>query len=166
MKVVKVDSKVFIGKDILHVSLFNSESKQKIYNLIYTDGKKGTSFMKRFKVSGVIRDKDYNLTQGKELSKILYFSVNNINEADVVTVYLRKKPSLRKKDKFEQDFADLIIKGRDSKGNIVTKDSIRKVSYKSKASNSEKIKKIDQIEVKDEEQVSNDSDETQTKLEF
>ena len=92
--------------------------------------------------------------------------MNNINEADVVTVYLRKKPSLRKKDKFEQDFADLIIKGRDSKGNIVTKDSIRKVSYKSKASNSEKIKKIDQIEVKDEEQVSNDSDETQTKLEF
>ena len=166
MKVVKVDSKVFIGKDILHVSLFNSESKQKIYNLIYTDGKKGTSFIKRFKVSGVIRDKDYNLTQGKELSKILYFSVNNINEADIVTVYLRKKPSLRKKDKFEQDFGDLIIKGRDSKGNIVTKDSIRKVSYKSKDSISKKDNEVKNIEVKDEQQVPNGSDETQTSLKF
>ena len=167
MKVVKVDSKVFIGKDILHVSLFNSESKEKIYNLIYTDGKNGTSYMKRFKVSGVIRDKEYNLTQGKDFSKILYFSVNNVNEADLVTVYLRKKPSLRK-DKFEQDFADLIIKGRDSKGNIVTKDSIRKISYKSKGSNSnsDNTKKIDQIEVKDEQQVSDDSDDTQTKLDF
>lgn len=167
MKVVKVDSKVFVGKDILHVSLFNSESKEKTYNLIYTDGKNGTSFMKRFKVSGVIRDKEYNLTQGKDLSKVLYFSVNNVNEADVVTVYLRKKPSLRK-DKFEQDFADLIIKGRDSKGNIVTKDSIRKISYKSKGSNSnsESAKKIDQIEVKDEQQVSDNSDDSQTKLNF
>lgn len=167
MKVVKVDSKVFVGKDILHASLFNSESKKKIYNLIYTDGKNGTSFMKRFKVSGVIRDKEYNLTQGKDLSKIIYFSVNNVDEADVVTVYLRKKPSLRK-DKFEQDFADLIIKGRDSKGNIVTKDSIRKISYKSKGSNSnsDDTKKIDQIEVKDEQQVSDNSDDTQTKLNF
>ena len=76
------------------------------------------------------------------------------------------KTNLLKKDKLEKDFVDLIIKGSDSKGNIVTNDSIRKVSYKSKASNSEKIKKIDQIEVKDEEQVSNASDETQTKLEF
>ena len=96
--------------------------------------------MKRFKVSGVIRDKEYVLTQGKDLSKILYFSVNTLDEADLVTVYLRKKPSLRK-DKFEQDFGDLIIKGRDSKGNIVTKDSIRKVSYKSRGS----ISKKDQI---------------------
>ena len=149
MKVVKVDSKVFVGKDILHVSLFNSESKEKTYNLIYTDGKNGTSFMKRFKVSGVIRDKEYNLTQGKDLSKVLYFSVNNVDEADVVTVYLRKKPSLRK-DKFEQDFADLIIKGRDSKGNIVTKDSIRKISYKSKGSNSnsEILKKLIKLKLK------------------
>ena len=138
MKVIKVDSKVFVGKNIKHISLFNSDSKNKIYNLIYRDGKNGTSFMKRFKVSGVIRDKEYDLTQGKDLSKVLYFSVNNIDEADVVTVYLRKKASLRK-DKFEQDFGDLIIKGRDSKGNIVTKDSIRKVSYKSKGSITEKL---------------------------
>ena len=165
MKVIKVDSKVFVGKNIKHISLFNSDSKNKIYNLIYRDGKNGTSFMKRFKVSGVIRDKEYDLTQGKDLSKVLYFSVNNVDEADVVTVYLRKKASLRK-DKFEQDFGDLIIKGRDSKGNIVTKDSIRKVSYKSKGSIKEKIKKIDDIEVQDEQQVSDENDEAQTKLEF
>ncbi len=165
MKVIKVDSKVFVGKNIKHISLFNSDSKNKIYNLIYRDGKNGTSFMKRFKVSGVIRDKEYDLTQGKDLSKVLYFSVNNVDEADVVTVYLRKKASLRK-DKFEQDFGDLIIKGRDSKGNIVTKDSIRKVSYKSKGSISEKNKKIDDIEVQDEQQVSDENDEAQTKLEF
>ena len=165
MKVIKVDSKVFVGKNIKHISLFNSDSKNKIYNLIYRDGKNGTSFMKRFKVSGVIRDKEYDLTQGKDLSKVLYFSVNNIDEADVVTVYLRKKASLRK-DKFEQDFGDLIIKGRDSKGNIVTKDSVRKVSYKSKGSITEKDKKIDDIEVQDEQQVSDENDEAQTKLEF
>ena len=165
MKVIKVDSKVFVGKNIKHISLFNSDSKNKIYNLIYRDGKNGTSFMKRFKVSGVIRDKEYDLTQGKDLSKVLYFSENNVDEADVVTVYLRKKASLRK-DKFEQDFGDLIIKGRDSKGNIVTKDSIRKVSYKSKGSIKEKIKKIDDIEVQDEQQVSDENDEAQTKLEF
>ena len=165
MKVIKVDSKVFVGKNIKHISLFNSDSKNKIYNLIYRDGKNGTSFMKRFKVSGVIRDKEYDLTQGKDLSKVLYFSVNNVDEADVVTVYLRKKASL-KKDKFEQDFGDLIIKGRDSKGNIVTKDSIRKVSYKSKGSITEKNKKIDDIEVQDEQQVSDENDKAQTKLEF
>ena len=165
MKVIKVDSKVFVGKNIKHISLFNADSKNKIYNLIYRDGKNGTSFMKRFKVSGVIRDKEYVLTQGKDLSKILYFSVNTLDEADLVTIYLRKKPSLRK-DRFEQDFGDLIIKGRDSKGNIVTKDSIRKVSYKSKGSVSKKDNEVDDIEVKDEQQVSNENDETQTKLNF
>lgn len=165
MKVIKVDSKVFVGKNIKHISLFNADSKSKIYNLIYRDGKNGTSYMKRFKVSGVIRDKEYVLTQGKDLSKILYFSVNSVEEADLVTVYLRKKPSLRK-DKFEQDFGDLITKGRDSKGNIVTKDSIRKVSYKSRGSVSKKDSEIDNIEVKDEQQVSNDSEKNQTKLNF
>jgi len=165
MKVVKVDSKVFVGKDIMHVSLFNSKSKEIVYNLIYRDGKNGTSFMKRFKVSGVIRDKEYNLTQGKDGSTVLYFSTNNKDEADVVTVYLRKRASL-KKLKWELDFADLSTKGRDSKGNIVTKYSIRKISYKERNSIGEKIKKIKQIEVNDEQQVESDEDETQTKLEF
>ncbi len=168
MKVVKVGSKVFVGKDIMHVSLFNSKSKEIVYNLIYRDGKNGTSFMKRFKVSGVIRDKEYNLTQGKDGSTVLYFSTNNKNEADVVTVYLRKRASL-KKLKWELDFADLSTKGRDSKGNIVTKYSIRKVSYKESNTIGEKIKKIKQIEVNDEQQVSSNDDDdnlSQTKLEF
>jgi len=165
MKVVKVDSKVFVGKDIMHVSLFNSKSKEIVYNLIYRDGKNGTSFMKRFKVSGVIRDKEYNLTQGKDGSTVLYFSTNNKDEADVVTIYLRKRASL-KKLKWELDFADLSTKGRDSKGNIVTKYSVRKVSYKERNSIGEKIKKIKQIEVNDEQQVQSDDDESQTKLEF
>ena len=165
MKVVKVDSKVFIGKDILHVSLFNSDIKEKTYNLIYRDGKNGTSFMKRFKVSGVIRDKEYNLTQGKESSELLYFSSNTKGVADVVTIHLRKRASI-KKIKWEVDFADLAIKGRDSKGNIVTKYTIRKVSYREKNSIEKRIKKIDEIEVNDEEQVLNNSEENQTKLNF
>ena len=165
MKVVKVDSKVFIGKDILHVSLFNSDIKEKTYNLIYRDGKNGTSFMKRFKVSGVIRDKEYNLTQGKESSELLYFSSNTKGVADLVTIHLRKRASI-KKIKWEVDFADLAIKGRDSKGNIVTKYTIRKVSYREKNSIEKRIKKIAEIEVNDEEQVSNDSKENQTKLKF
>ena len=165
MKVVKVDGKVFVGKDILHVSLFNSDIKEKTYNLIYRDGKNGTSFMKRFKISGVIRDKEYNLTQGKENSEVLYFSSNTKGIADVVTIHLRKRASI-KKIKWEVDFADLAIKGRDSKGNIVTKYTIRKVSYREKNSIEKRIKKIDEIEVNDEEQVSNDSEENQTKLNF
>jgi len=165
MKVVKVDSKLFVGRDILHVSLFNSKSKETVYNLIYRDGKNGTSYMKRFKISGVIRDKDYNLTQGKEGSEVLYFSENSKDEADVVTVYLRKRASL-KKLKWELDFADLSTKGRDSKGNIVTKYNVRKISYKEKNKIGEKIKKIKQIEVNDEQQVQSNDNETQTKLEF
>ena len=165
MKVVKVDSKLFVGRDILHVSLFNSKSKETIYNLIYRDGKNGTSYMKKFKVSGVIRDKDYNLTQGKEGSEVLYFSENNKDEADVVTVYLRKRASL-KKLKWELDFADLTTKGRDSKGNIVTKYNVRKISYKEKNKIGEKIKEIKQIEINDEQQVRSNDDETQTKLKF
>ena len=165
MKVVKVDSKVFIGKDILHVSLFSSDIKEKTYNLIYRDGKNGTSFMKRFKISGVIRDKEYNLTQGKEGSEVLYFSSNTKGIADVVTIHLRKRASI-KKIKWEVDFADLAIKGRDSKGNIVTKYTIRKVSYREKNSIEKIIKKIDEIEVNDEEQVSDNNKENQTKLNF
>ena len=168
MKVVKVDNKVFVGKDIMHVSLFNSKSKEIVYNLIYRDGRNGTSFMKRFKVSGVIRDKEYNLTQGKDGSTVLYFSTNNKDEADVVTVYLRKRASL-KKLKWEVDFADLSTKGRDSKGNIVTKYNVRKVSYKERNIIGERVKEVGQIEVNDEQQVSSNDDDdnlSQTKLEF
>jgi len=165
MKVVKVDSKLFVGRNILHVSLFNSKSKETLYNLIYRDGKSGTSYMKRFKVSGVIRDKEYNLTQGKEGSEVLYFSKNSKDEADIVTVYLRNLSSL-KKLKWELDFADLTTKGRDSKGNIVTKYNIRKISYKEKNKIGEKIKNIKQIDVNDEKHVKSNDDESQTRFEF
>ncbi|MGA0956910.1 MAG: DNA gyrase/topoisomerase IV subunit A [Flavobacteriaceae bacterium] len=165
MKVVKVDSKLFVGRNILHVSLFNSKSKETLYNLIYRDGKSGTSYMKRFKVSGVIRDKEYNLTQGKEGSEVLYFSKNSKDEADIVTVYLRNRSSL-KKLKWELDFADLTTKGRDSKGNIVTKYNIRKISYKEKNKIGEKIKNIKQIDVNDEKHVKSNDDESQTRFEF
>ena len=165
MKVVKVDSKLFVGKNILHVSLFNSKSKEKVYNLIYRDGKNGTSYMKRFKVSGVIRDKEYNLTQGKENSEVLYFSENMKNQADLVTIHLRKRASL-KKLKWELDFADLSTKGRDTKGNIVTKYLIRKISLKETNLIADKIKKIKDIEVKDEQQVASDNGQSQTKLDF
>ncbi|MDC0923541.1 DNA gyrase/topoisomerase IV subunit A, partial [Flavobacteriaceae bacterium] len=107
----------------------------------------------------------YNLTQGKESSEVLYFSANTKGIADVVTIHLRKRASI-KKTKWDYDFADLAIKGRDSKGNIVTKYSIRKVSYREKNSIEKRVKKIDEIEVNDEEQVSNDSEENQTKLNF
>jgi topoisomerase-4 subunit A len=165
MKVVKVDSKLFVGKNILHVSLFNSKSKEKVYNLIYRDGKNGTSYMKRFKVSGVIRDKEYDLTQGKENSEVLYFSENMKNQADLVTIHLRKRASL-KKLKWELDFADLSTKGRDTKGNIVTKYLIRKISLKETNLIDDKIKKIKDIEVKDEQQVSSENGQSQTKLDF
>ena len=124
--------------------------------------------MKRFKVSGVIRDKEYNLTQGKDGSTVLYFSTNNKDEADVVTVYLRKRASL-KKLKWEVDFADLSTKGRDSKGNIVTKYNVRKVSYKERNIIGERVEEVGQIEVNDEQQVSSNDDDdnlSQTKLEF
>jgi len=165
MKVVKVDSKLFVGKNILHVSLFNSKSKEKVYNLIYRDGKNGTSYMKRFKVSGVIRDKEYDLTQGKDNSEVLYFSENMKNQADLVTIHLRKRASL-KKLKWELDFADLSTKGRDTKGNIVTKYLIRKISLKETNLIADKIKKIKDIEVKDEQQVSSENGQSQTKLDF
>ena len=121
--------------------------------------------MKRFKVSGVIRDKEYDLTQGKENSEVLYFSENMKNQADLVTIHLRKRASL-KKLKWELDFADLSTKGRDTKGNIVTKYLIRKISLKETNLIDDKIKKIKDIEVKDEQQVSSENGQSQTKLDF
>ena len=125
MQVVKVDSKVFIEKNIIHVSVFKRKDSRTIYNMIYRDGKSGTYFIKRFPVTGVNRDKLYNLTQGKPNSEIIYFSANPNGEAEIVTINLRNTGSI-KKLKWDLDFADLQIKGRKSKGNIVTKYTIRK----------------------------------------
>ncbi len=125
MQVVKVDSKVFIEKNIIHAAVFKRKDKRTIYNMIYRDGKQGTYFVKRFPVSGVTRDKLYNLTQENPNSDVIYFSANPNGEAEIVTINLRNTGSI-KKLKWDLDFADYLIKGRNSKGNIVTKYTIRK----------------------------------------
>ena len=125
MQVVKVDTKVFIEKNIIHAAVFKRKDKRTIYNMIYRDGKQGTYFIKRFPVSGVTRDKLYDLTQEKSNSEVIYFSANPNGEAEIVSINLRNTGSI-KKIKWDLDFADYIIKGRNSKGNIVTKYTIRK----------------------------------------
>ena len=141
MMVTKVDSKKFIGKNIKHVAVFKNKDKRTVYNMIYRDGKKGTSYIKRFSVTGVTRDKDYDLTRGTEGSKILYFSANPNGEAEIVNVILRQSGSI-KKLKWELDFADLEIKGRSSKGNIVTKYTVNKIEFKEKGLSTLKPRKI------------------------
>ena len=125
MQVVKVDSKVFIEKNIIHAAVFKRKDSRTIYNMIYRDGKNGTYFVKRFPVSGVTRDKSYDLTQGKPNSELIYFTANSNGEAEIVTINLRNTGTI-KKLKWDIDFADYLIKGRNSKGNIVTKYTIRK----------------------------------------
>ncbi len=131
MMVTKVDSKTFIGKNIIHVAVFKKKDTRTTYNMIYKDGRGGSSYVKRFNVSGITRDKMYDLTAGKSGSDVLYFSANPNGEAEVVTVNLRQVGSI-KKLKWELDFADVIIKGRGSKGNIVTKYSIKRIELKEK----------------------------------
>ncbi|MDB2325493.1 DNA gyrase/topoisomerase IV subunit A [Flavobacteriaceae bacterium] len=141
MQVVKVDSKVFIEKDIIYAAVFKKKDQRTIYNLVYKDGKGGTSYIKRFAVTGVTRDKPYNLTQGKSGSEILYFSANPNGEAETITVLLRNTGTV-KKLKWELDFADLQIKGRGVKGNIVSKYNILRVELKEKGVSTLKPRKI------------------------
>ena len=141
MMVTKVDSKKFISKSIIHVAVFKKKDKRTVYNMIYRDGKKGTSYIKRFSVTGVTRDKMYDLTNGSEDSKTLYFSANPNGEAEVVSVVLRQTGSI-KKLKWELDFADLEVKGRGVKGNIVTKYNVNKVEFKEKGLSTLKPRKI------------------------
>ena len=141
MMVTKIDSKKFIGKNIKHVAIFRKKDKRTVYNMIYRDGKKGTSYIKRFSVTGVTRDKEYDLTRETEGSKILFFSSNPNGEAETVSIILRQSGSV-KKLKWELDFADLEIKGRGSKGNIVTKYSVSKIEFKEKGLSTLKPRKI------------------------
>ena len=141
MMVTKVESKKFISKNIKHVAVFKKKDKRTVYNMIYRDGKGGTSYIKRFSVTGVTRDKVYDLTNGKEDSKLLYFSANPNGEAEIVNIILRQTGSI-KKLKWELDFADLDIKGRSSKGNIVSKYSINKIEFKEKGLSTLKPRKI------------------------
>ncbi|HJS01263.1 MAG TPA: DNA gyrase/topoisomerase IV subunit A [Flavobacterium sp.] len=131
MMVTKVDAKTFVGKDIIHVAVFDKSDKRTIYNVVYRDGKSGPSYIKRFNVSGVTRDKLYDLTNGTKGSQILYFTCNPNGEAEVITVILRQVGSI-KKLKYDIDFANLAIKGRASKGNLASKYPIKKIEIKEK----------------------------------
>jgi topoisomerase IV subunit A len=131
MMVTKVDAKTFVGKDIIHVAVFDKSDKRTIYNLVYRDGKSGPSYIKRFNVSGVTRDKLYDLTNGTKGSQVLYFTCNPNGEAEVISILLRQISNI-KKLKFDLDFAKLAIKGRASKGNLVTKYPIKKIEIKEK----------------------------------
>lgn len=141
MVITKVDVKTFVGKDIIHVAVFDKNDKRTIYNMIYRDGKSGPSYVKRFNVSGVTRDKPYDLTAGTTGSQVLYFSCNPNGEAEVVTILLRQVGSV-KKLKFDMDFANLAIKGRASKGNTVTKYPIKKIELKEKGISTLKPRRV------------------------
>ncbi|WP_185144886.1 DNA gyrase/topoisomerase IV subunit A [Chryseobacterium piscium] len=129
MKVVKVEAKTFIGKDIQHVAIWKKNDKRTVYNMIYREGRDGPYYMKRFSVTAVTRNTDYALGSDKRGSEMLYFSANPNGEAEVVSVLLKPNPRIRK-NKMEIDFSELAIKGRDSKGNLVTKYSVKKVDLK------------------------------------
>ncbi len=141
MVVTKVGSKTFIGKNIIFVAVFKKKDKRTIYNLIYKDGTRGATYVKRFAVTSITRDKEYDLTKGSKGSKILYFSANPNGEAELVTVLLRQSGSI-KKLKFDLDFANLLVKGRASRGNIVTKYPVKRIELKEKGLSTLKPRKI------------------------
>ena len=141
MMVTKVGAKTFVGKNIIYVSVFKKKDKRTIYNYIYKDGKGGSSYIKRFSVTSITRDKLYDLTNGKPQTSVLYFSGNPNGEAEIVTVFLRQVGSI-KKLKWDINFADIIIKARTSKGNLVSKHSVKKVELKQKGVSTLKPRKI------------------------
>ncbi|MGJ8761654.1 DNA gyrase/topoisomerase IV subunit A [Polaribacter sp. R2A056_3_33] len=141
MMVSKVDSKTFVGKDIIHVAIFKKKDKRTVYNFMYRDGARGMSYMKRFNVTSVTRDKEYDLTNGNKGSIVHYFSANPNGEAEVVTVNLRAAGSV-KKLKWDIDFADLAVKGRAVRGNRITKYAIKSVDFKSEGVSTLKPRKI------------------------
>ncbi len=141
MMVVKVDAKIFIGKDIIHVAVFKKKDKRTIYNMIYRDGKGGPSYVKRFAVTSMTRDKEYDLTNGNSNSVVWYFSANPNGEAEIVSISLRQVGSV-KKLKWDLDFSEILIKGRNSKGNRVTKHPIKRVELKEKGVSTLKPRKI------------------------
>ena len=139
--ITKVDSKTFIGKNIIHAAVFKKKDKRTIYNMIYKDGDKNFYYLKRFAVSGVTRDKVYNLSSAKKQSIVSYFSANPNGEAELISVILRQSTKL-KKFKWDVNFSDYIIKGRSSRGNIITKHSVNKIELKEKGVSTLKPRKI------------------------
>ena len=130
-RITKVTDKAFFWKDLLYVGVFNRGDSRTIYNVIYREGKSSVSYAKRFAITSVTRDKDYDITTGEEGSKILWFTVNHNGEAESVRIYLRPRPKL-KKTQFEYDFSTLAIKGKASRGNLVSKNPIARILLKSK----------------------------------
>jgi topoisomerase-4 subunit A len=141
MMVTKVESKTFIGKNIIYVGIFKKKDKRTIYNLIYRDGKSGYNYMKRFAVTSITRDRAYSVGKDKPGTKVLYFSCNPNGEAELVTVFLRQKKGL-KRLKFDIDFSDLAIKGRNVKGNLVSKMPIKSIEMKEEGVSTLKPRKI------------------------
>lgn len=130
-RITKVTDKAFFWKGLLYVGVFNRGDSRTIYNVIYREGKSSVSYAKRFAITSVTRDKDYDITTGEEGSKILWFTVNHNGEAESVRIYLRPRPKL-KKTQFEYDFSTLAIKGKASRGNLVSKNPIARIQLKSK----------------------------------
>ncbi len=129
-KVVKVAEKIFVGKNILHVQVFKKNDTRTIYNVVYRDGKRGSYYMKRFNVTSLAREKEYDLTQGTPGSRVVYFTCNPNGEAELIKVTLDPNPKI-KKIFLERDFSDILIKGRGSKGNLLTKYPIHRIALKS-----------------------------------
>lgn len=128
-KIVRISDKLFVGKNILYVNIFKKNDKRTIYNVIYRDGKEGFHYIKRFNVTSMIRDREYDVTQGKPGSKIVYFSANPNGEAEIIKVTLRPNPKIKKLI-FERDFSEINIKGRQSMGNLLTKFEVHKITLK------------------------------------
>lgn len=130
-KICKVQNKLFVDKNVIYINVFKRNDLRTIYNVIYQDGKGGTYYQKRFNVTGMTRDKEYNLTQGKTGSKVVWFTANPNGEAEVVKVTLKPKPRLKSLF-IDVDFSELAIKGKAAMGNIVTKNEIHRISLKEK----------------------------------
>jgi len=137
--VFKVSEKVFVGKDIIHIAIFRKNDRKTVYNMIYQDGLKGNVMVKRFFVEGITRDKEYILTKGSPQSKVLHFSVNANGEAEKLTIHLKPKPKLKKLF-FDFDFSEVAVKGRASIGNILSRNSVHRIS-KGKSEAGEKVQK-------------------------
>jgi topoisomerase IV subunit A len=131
LQVSKVQDKAFVGKDLIHIAVFKKNDERTIYNMIYRDGKSGSVFMKRFPVTGITRDKQYDLTKGTKGSEVLYFTANPNGEAEIVEIQLKPMPGLRKVQ-WDLNFSELAVKGRNSMGNVVTKYPVKKIVLKEK----------------------------------
>lgn len=129
-KVIRVAEKVFVGKNIMHIAVFKKNDKRTIYNVVYRDGKQGAYYIKRFDVSSMMRDKEYDLTQGTPGSRVVYFTANPNGEAEVIKVTLEPTPKL-KRIFMEKDFSELSVKGRGAKGNVLTRNVVHRISLKS-----------------------------------